>query len=268
MNVEDDRVTGSSSNCDRNGKENGSTEMVGVLLSLHSSLKQLVQASKAQTEAFNNLREDILLQPDPKEEDKDVVTDGTPNLLDLTTATIQLLDARRNSHSPKSLLNNSCPDEGTHNDFLDSLTQALLPNSKKSPDVEDKIAGLVNNILTGELSQDSAKERGEKYPPPANCKYRTATKVNEKNWDLNRSVDLAFQRVQEPQIHGLSSLTILADRLFKYIQSTKTVGARETLTHVLDSIALLGHASWKLNMKRIEIIKIDLNPPYTRLCKE
>ena len=81
MNVDDDRVTDSSPNCDRNGKENGSTEMAGVLLRLQSSLKQLVQVSEAQTEAFNNLREDILSQPDPNEEDKDVITDGTPNLL-------------------------------------------------------------------------------------------------------------------------------------------------------------------------------------------
>ena len=36
----------------------------------------------------------------------------------------------------------------------------------------------------------------------------------------------------------------------------------------MDSIALFGHANWKLNMKRREIIKPDLNPPYTRLCKE
>ena len=263
MIVDDDRVADSSPNCDRNGKQNRSTEMAGILLSLQSSLKQLVQA-------FNNLREDILLQPDPNEEDKDVITDGTPNLLDLTTATNQLLDAS-NGHSPKSLPNNSCPDEGTNNDFLDSLTQAFLPNSKKSPDVEEKIASLVNNILTGELSQDSVKERGEEYPPPANCKYLTATMVNEEIWDLlsrkNRSVDLAFQRVQEPLIHGLSSLTILVDRLFKDIQSTQTVDARETLTHVMDSIALFGHANWKLNMKQREIIKPDLNPPYTRLCK-
>ena len=156
MNVDNDRVTDSSPNCDLNGEENGSTEMAGVLLSLQSSLKQLVQASKAQTEALNNLREDILLQPDPSEEDKDVITDGTPNLLDITTATNQLLDSR-NGHSPMSLLNNSCPDEGTNNDFLDSLTQALLPNSKKSPDVEEKIAGLLNNILTGELSRNEAR---------------------------------------------------------------------------------------------------------------
>ena len=78
MSVDDHGVTDSSPDYDRNGEENCSTEMVGVLLSLQSSLKQLIQASKAQTEAFNHLREDILLQPDPNEEDKDVVTDGTP----------------------------------------------------------------------------------------------------------------------------------------------------------------------------------------------
>ena len=83
MSVEDHGLTFSSQDCDKNDEENGSTEMAGVLLSLQSSLTQLVQASKAQTEAFNNLREDILLQPDPNEEDNDVVTDETPNLLDL-----------------------------------------------------------------------------------------------------------------------------------------------------------------------------------------
>jgi len=98
--------------------------------------------------------------------------------------------------------------------------------------------------------------------------------VNEEIRDLlsicrkNRSVDLAFQRLQEPLTHGLSSLTILADQLFKDIQSAKTVDAQETLKHQIDSIALPGHTNWKLNMKRREIIKPDLNPPYTRLCKE
>ena len=90
MNVDDDGVTDSCLDYDRNGEETCSTEMAGVLLSLQSSLQQLVQASKAQTEAFNNLREDIRLQHDPSEEDKDAVTDGISHLLDLTTATVPL----------------------------------------------------------------------------------------------------------------------------------------------------------------------------------
>lgn len=36
----------------------------------------------------------------------------------------------------------------------------------------------------------------------------------------------------------------------------------------MDSVALLGNANWKLNMKRRELIKPDLNSPYTRLCRE
>lgn len=67
-------------------------------------------------------------------------------------ATNQLLDLS-SGLSPKSPSNNSQPDEGTNNDFLDSLTQALLPNSKKSPNIERKIGSLVNNnYLTRELS--------------------------------------------------------------------------------------------------------------------
>lgn len=93
----------------------------------------------------------------------------------------------------------------------------------------------------------------------------TITIVNEEIWDLlsgkNSLVDLVFQCVQ--LIHGLSSRTVLADQLFKDFQSMKTVNVRETLTHVTDSIAIFDHANWRFNMKRREVIKYDLNPPYT-----
>ena len=41
------------------------------------------------------------------------------------------------------------------------------------------------------------------------------------------------------------------------------VGLDDVRSKVLDC-----GANWKLNMKRRELIKPDLNPPYTRLCKE
>jgi hypothetical protein len=117
-----------------------------------------------------------------------------------------------------------------------------------------------------------AKKKGDKYPPLENCKHLHAITVNEEIWYLmsrkNRSVDLAFQKVQEPIVQGLSALTILADRLVKDIQNSTATKTREILDHVMDSIALFGNANWKLNMKRREVIKPDLNPPYTRLCKE
>jgi len=157
-------------------EKNSSADMVSILQDLQSSLTQLAEVSKAQTEAFNNLREDLLLQPD--KEDDEVDLDMTSNSLDITAATNKLLDSS-NGQSPKSAPSTLRSDSEPKNDLLDSLTQALLSTSKNSPDIEGEIATLVDNILTGELSQDSVKERGEKYPPPANCKYLTPTLVNE-----------------------------------------------------------------------------------------
>ena len=54
----------------------------------------------------------------------------------------------------------------------------------------------------------------------------------------------------------------------KDINDGKTPDTRHLLDHVMDSVAMLGNTNWKLNMKRRELIKPELNPPYTRLCKE
>ena len=70
-------------------------------------------------------------------------------------------------------------------------------------------------------------------------------------------MDLVFQHVQELLIHGLSSLAILANWLFKDIQSVKAVN----LGMHNASIALFRLANWKLHMKQREISKPDLNPP-------
>ncbi len=63
-------------------------------------------------------------------------------------------------------------------------------------------------------------------------------------------------------------LTNLAGQSVSDIQQRKTPETRNVLDKVMDSIAILSHANWKLNMTRRELIKPDVNPPYTRLCNE
>ena len=130
---------------------------------------------------------------------------------------------------------------------MESLTQAFVPNVQKSPPIESKVAQLVDNMLTGELSPATVQERVKKYPPPANCEYLTLITVNEEIWDLmsrkTRSVDLAFQRTQEPVIQGLSALTNLARNLVSAIQQGNIPETRQILDKVMDSIAILSHAN-------------------------
>ena len=46
-----------------------------------------------------------------------------------------------------------------------------------------------------------------------------------------------------------------------------TPSVTDVMHHVMDSLVLVTHANWSLNMKRRELIKPDVNPPFTRLCK-
>ena len=113
------------------------------------------------------------------------------------------------------------------------------------------------------------KETGEKYPPPDNCQHLTTVMVNEEIWGLlSRKSNLEFQKVKGPFMQGLSTLTILADRLLEDVKNSKNTNIRDILQQLMDGIVLLGNANWNLIMKRREFIKCDLNPPYTRLCKE
>ena len=67
-------------------------------------------------------------------------------------------------------------------------------------------------------------------------------------------------------LQGTAALTNLVGSLVTSIANGVTPNTRDVLNHVMDSVALLGNANWKLNMKRRELIKPDLNSPFTRLC--
>ena len=216
------------------------------------------------------MKEDILLcSGDDDTEDTPAMDDNTSdNALDIAATLNNVLDSsdNRNTTSVKS------PESGSQSALVDSLTQAFTTSKVTSPAIEGKIAELIDNMLIGGLSAETVKERVEKHPPPENCKFLAVTMVNEEIWELlprkSRAVDLAFQRVQEPLLQGISALTKLAGKLVKDINDGKTPDTRHVLDHVMDSVAMLGNTNWKLNMKRRELIKPELNSPYTRLCKE
>lgn len=107
--------------------------MATVFPGFQSALTQLVTDLKAQTEAFNSLKEDLLLQPDPDDEEV-TGTHDTSNLLDLN----QFLDSRENDQSSKAApwTTVTRSDSEPAENLFGKLTQALLSTNKKSPDIE------------------------------------------------------------------------------------------------------------------------------------
>ena len=261
-----------SSATTQRANDSGPTEvnMATVLQGLQTTLAQLAKNSELQTEAIQNLKEDILLcSGDEDTEDTPALDDDRrDNALDIAATLAHVLDSSDNNNATSV----KSPESGSQSALVESLTQAFTKSKVTSPAIEGKIAELIDNMLIGGLSAETVKERVEKHPPPENCKFLAVTMVNEEIWDLlprkSRAVDLAFQRVQEPLLQGISALTNLAGKLVKDVHDGKTPNTRDVLTHVMDSVAMLGNTNWKLNMKRRELMKPELNPPYTRLCKE
>ena len=211
---------------DRNTQENtvlsqdsGIGSLAGILAGIQTSLADLSAASKSQTAAFQALHEDLLVQEDTGEETEG--NDGASHTVDPNCVVTALLDSSENGAIQPPGQESSDTEPKT--DLLDSLTQAFISSEKKSPAIASKIADLIDSLLSGNLSAETAKERGEKYLPPENCNRVCTVTVNEEIWDLlprrDRTVDLAFQRVQDTLIQGVSSLALLADKLAKDVQS-------------------------------------------------
>ena len=130
-----------------------------------------------------------------------------------------LLASSSEGVNSKTTTRQESSDTEQKSDLLDSLTKAFISSVKRSPPIATQIADLIDNILLGKFSADTAKERGEKYFPPESCRRVGTVTVNEEIWDLlsrrAKTVDLAFQRVQDTLTQGLSSLALLADKLAK-----------------------------------------------------
>ena len=248
------------------GDQSSQNSMAVILQGLNDTLVQLTKASETQTATLTSLKEDILLRTDPDEEAEEEDSNSSNTQLNISAMLNNVLDPSDFGVAKKS----ASSDSEKQNDVLESLTQAFVQTKDKSPAITEKVASLIDNMASG-LSPETVKERVDKYPPPENCKFLCTTTINEEVWDLlprrSETVDLAFKKVQELLVQGLSSLSLLGDQLVKDLQTGKPTNIRQVLDQVMDSIALVANVNNKLNMKRRELIKPDLNPPFTRLCK-
>ena len=123
-------------------------------------------------------------------------------------------------------------------------------------------------MLIRGLLAETAKERMEKHPPPENCKWQWWTKKSGTCCPEEAELWIWLSsRFRNPCYKEYRPWPNWRANWWD-INDGKTPDTRHVLDHVMDSVAMLGNTNWKLNMKQRELIKPELNPPYTRLCKE
>ena len=215
--------------CSNGAGDLSSSQNSLAVIRLTDALIQLTKASEKQTATLTGLKEDILLRTDSDEEAEEEDSNTCNTQLDISATLNNVLDPSDSGVTKKS----ACSHSEKQNDVLESLTQAFVQTKDKSPAITEKFASLIDNMASGGLSPETVKERVDKYPPPENCKFLCTTTINDEVWDLlsrrSKTVDLAFQKVQELLVQGLSSLSLLGDQLVKDLQTGKSTNVRQVL---------------------------------------
>ena len=125
------------------------------------------------------------------------------------------------------------------------------------PKVRDEIADGLTVMLSERLGAENMEKIMDKYPTPENVPGLVVPKVNPHIWEnipaKTKSRDLRIQKLQKPLVKGIIALT-------NQMNADPTSEQEETL-------ALLTHANYELNLFRREAIKPDLTPRFQTLCR-
>ncbi|CAH3159241.1 unnamed protein product, partial [Porites lobata] len=121
-----------------------------------NTLAQLAKASETQTAMLASLKEDLLLGTDSDEDGEAV--QSLNDYVDLNAALTDVLDLSDTHTSTTAVAKPaSCPDSGSQDDILESLTQAFVQTKEKSPAIAEKIAGLIDIMVTEVSHQTQSK---------------------------------------------------------------------------------------------------------------
>ena len=154
----------------------------------------------------------------------------------------------------------------TESSVLDELVKDLEEGETSGPDVNPKLASIVNKRFRAPLSLDKLKQKQEKYSRPSNCESLDVPQLNKEVKDMIRTRTVTcgkqFQYIQMAIVKASSALTTTADKLLD--QSYK-VDNEALLTTIIDALALLGHAHSHLGYRRRDAVLPDLNKNYEGL---
>ena len=140
-----------------------------------------------------------------------------------------------------------------------TLADEFSVSERTSAPLSTGLAGIVNGLLKDKLPKEKLQEVQPQYVRPENCPNLVAPKVNKQIWQQmrqdTRNADSALQKTQGLMLSGLCAILQVCN---------KAVGDQKCiLTH---STVLLLAANREFNLKRRDLIRLDLNKHYGSLC--
>ena len=175
----------------------------------------------------------------------------------------QYLGSDQASHSDKDK-----PSHQSH--WLDEFAQDFINEDQRSPPISQKLAEILNGILSKKIGDDKIKQKLDCYPAPQNLLGLTTPKVNPEVWGKvkadTRSRDVRMQKAQVRITRGLTAIAMLAEKITTAQSEKESVDLHECLKLTLNGFALVANGNMELSYRRREFIRPDLNSSYRELC--
>ena len=153
---------------------------------------------------------------------------------------------------------------------LTGLAQFYGESENVAADIDDQLANIVGGLTANKLAEDKLRDKLEAYARPGNCPGLVVARVNPEIWDKlspgTRSADINLQRVQNSTVQAMVAITKAADNLVTLSRSGESLAVADTLSALVDGLALMGNAAQDLNQRRRDGHRADLNAQYKGLC--
>ena len=240
-------------------QQSASLSSLGTAIhSMVSTVKEFMHSSASA--GSHKRKRDELSDSDVDEYEGD---DDIPESVDLTEAYEKLISADK---PPEQLA------EGEDN-VLVELSKIYDSEGAVSDAVSTQLANLVDKMVKTKLSEENAKDKLAKYNRPQNCENLVSTRVNPQIWakmrSSSKSRDLRMQKIETSMLKSVHPIISLTDKLLSLKSNPKTVSKEDVssfLRFALDSLTLMAHSVYEVNLSRRELIRPDLNEQYKQLC--
>ena len=168
-----------------------------------------------------------------------------------------------------ALLDKEEEQDGDESDnLLQEIEEKYNNEDKTGPDVNVHLANLVNKRFAGKLKKAKLQEKCELYIRPGNCDKLKVPLVNPELWGKlgppAKTQDSRIANVQLTMEKATVALTEATERMTKVKGNIE--GKQKIITSLTDSLALLGHATYDLSLRRRDIMRPSINRELRALC--
>ena len=154
--------------------------------------------------------------------------------------------------------------------LLKEIEEEYNTADKTGPNINEHLVNLINKRFAGKLKEAKLKEKLELYVRPGNCEKLKVPLVNHELWGKLKppvkSQDLRLANVQQTVVKATIALAEVTEKISKV--KGKMDEKPKIISSLTDSLALLGHATYELSLRRRDIMRPSINKELRALCNQ